>query len=101
MVGETITQRKKNGRINSGRLFLVNEVSVFQLGNDELAIQAGNVADADALGALGLAGAGVGAVTESQLIHLGEHCFSATLGLYLTLREQSKLANLCAYKQHC
>ncbi len=75
-------------------------VSVAQLGSDELAVQAGDIADAYALGTLGLAGAGVGAVTESQLIHLGEHSLGATGSLYLTLREQSKLAYLGTYKQH-
>ena len=75
--------------------------SVFQLGSDELAVEAGDIADADALGALGLAGAGVGAVTESQLIHLGEHGLGAAGSLYLTLREQSKLAYLGADEQHC
>ena len=60
-----------------GRLFLWLMESVAQLGSDELAVEAGNIADADALGALGLAGAGVGAVTESQLIHLGEHSLGA------------------------
>ena len=81
-------------------LLCLTIVSVAQLGSDELAVQAGDVADADALGALGLAGAGVGAVTESQLIHLGEHGLGTTLSLYLTLREQSKLAYLGTYKQH-
>ena len=74
--------------------------SVAQLGSDELAVQAGYIADADALGALGLAGAGVGAVTESQFIHLGEHGLGTAGCLNLTLREQSKLANLGTYKQH-
>ena len=74
--------------------------SVFQLGSDKLAVESGYIADADALGALGLAGASVGAVTESKLIHLGEHSLGATCGLYLTLREQSKLAYLGADKQH-
>ena len=75
--------------------------SVAQFGSNELAVQAGNVANADALGALGLTGAGVGAVTETKLIHLGEHGLGATGSLYLTLREQSQLANLSAYEQHC
>ena len=74
--------------------------SIAQLGSNELAVQAGDIADADALGALGLAGTGVGAVSESQLIHLGEHGLGATGSLYLTLRKQSQLANLGTYKQH-
>ena len=75
-------------------------LSVAQLGSDELAVQACDVADADALGALGLAGAGVGAVTETKLIHLGEHGLGTAGCLNLTLREQSQLANLGTYKQH-
>ena len=74
--------------------------SVAQLGSDELAVEAGDIADADALGALGLAGTGVGAVTESKLVHLGEHCLGAAGSLYLSLRKQSKLAYLGTYKQH-
>ena len=81
-------------------LLCLTIVSVAQLGSDELAVQAGDVAYADALGALGLAGAGVGAVTETKLIHLGEHSLGAAGSLNLTLREQSKLANLGTYKQH-
>ena len=91
---------KKTAGIDPAVFLLWLMESVAQLGSDELAVQAGDIADADALGALGLAGAGVGAVTESQFIHLGEHSLGAAGSLYLTLREQSKLAYLGTYKQH-
>ena len=53
------------------RVGLVGELCL-----DELAVEAGNVGDGLALGANGLAGTGVGTVTEAQFVHLGNHCLS-------------------------
>ena len=46
---------------------------VAALGAQELAVQAGDVAQLDVLGALSGTGTRVGAVTEAQLVHLGRH----------------------------
>lgn len=73
-------------------LILVGLVGKLSL--EELAVEASDVADAYALGALGLAGTGVGAVTEAELIHAGEHSLGTTCSLYLTLRKEGELAHL-------
>ena len=67
---------------------------VGQLSLEELAVEASDVADAYALGALGLAGTSVGAVTEAELIHAGEHSLGTTCSLYLTLGKEGELAHL-------
>lgn len=41
--------------------------------------------DGDALGALGLAGARVGAPSESEFVHFGYHALSADAGLWPSL----------------
>ena len=53
------------------------------------------------LRALQFAGAGVGAVTEAQLVHLCNHCLCAALGLGTTLRQQSQGTHTGCHKQHC
>ena len=73
---------------------------VAALGAQELAVQAGDVAQLDVLGALGGTGTGVGAVTESQLVHLGQHGLHAALGLGTSLGQQCELADLGAEEQH-
>ena len=73
---------------------------VFALGADELAVQAGDVAQLDVLGTLGGTGTGVGAVTETEFVHLGEHGLHAALGLGTALRQQCELAHLGAEEQH-
>ena len=67
---------------------------VCQLGLDHLAVQASDVGDSLVLRADGLAGASVGAVTEAELVHLGNHVLHTTGSLYAALWEQSQLANL-------
>ena len=67
---------------------------VGQLGFEELAVEASDVADAYALGALGLTGTGVGAVTEAKLIHTSEHSLGTACSLYLTLGKEGELAHL-------
>ena len=61
--------------------------SVFQLGADELAVQACDVAERYVLRAFCGTCAGVGAVAEAEFVHLAEHGFHATCGFYLALRE--------------
>ena len=67
---------------------------VLQLSLEVLAVEASDVADTYALGALGLAGTGVGAVTEAELIHAGEHSLGTAGSLYLTLGKEGELAHL-------
>ena len=57
---------------------------------DELAVQAGDVGDGFALRTNGLAGTGVGAVTETEFVHLGYHCLGTTGCLYATLWKESE-----------
>lgn len=71
------------------RVGLVGELCL-----DELAVEAGNVGDGLALGTNGLAGTGVGTVTEAQFVHLGNHCLGTACSLYLALRQESELAYL-------
>ncbi len=73
---------------------------VGQLCANELAVQAGNVADRDALRTFGFASASVRTVTEAQFIHLSQHSLGATSRFYLTLRQQSQLAYLGRNEQH-
>ena len=73
---------------------------VFELGLEELAVEASDVGDGDTFGALGFAGTGVGAVAETEFVHLGNHCFGAASCLDLPLREEGELANLGRDEEH-
>ena len=73
---------------------------VGQLCLDELAVQAGDVGDGFVLWAHGLAGAGVGAVTEAELVHLSHHCLSALSGLRTALRQEGELGDLAGDEEH-
>ena len=57
---------------DGGFMLLIKSSSrlVFQFSDDEVAVQAGDVADRDVLRTFSLASAGVGTVTESEFIHL-------------------------------
>ena len=74
---------------------LVGEFSL-----DHLAIQTSDIGDGLVLRADGLAGASVGAVTEAELVHLGDHVLHTTGSLYAALRKQGELANLRQYEEH-
>ena len=76
-------------------------VSVRELRLFKLAVEAGDVAQRDVLGAFGCACAGVGAVAEAKFVHLHHHGTGAAFALYLTLGKQCKLAHLGADKEHC
>lgn len=73
---------------------------VFELGLEELAVEASDVGDGDTFGALGFAGTSVGAVAETEFVHLGNHCFGTTSCLDLPLREEGELANLGRDEEH-
>ena len=89
---------KIKGRLPCGACLLVivvnNSGLVLHLSLEELAVEASDVADAYALGALGLAGTSVGAVTEAELIHAGKHSLGTAGCLYLTLGKEGELAHL-------
>ena len=81
--------------------FLYNQVQlVSQFCLDELAVQAGDVGNGLVLRADSLAGAGVGAVTEAEFVHLGNHVLHTTGSLYATLGKQGELRHLRRYEQH-
>ena len=67
---------------------------VGELGLNHLAVHAGDVGDGLILRAYSLASAGVGAITEAEFVHLGNHVLHTTGSLYTALREQGELANL-------
>ena len=68
--------------------------SVFQFSLDEIAVQVRDVDDGLVLRALSLASAGVGAVTEAQLVHLAQHGLSTAQSLGLALWQQVELCDL-------
>ena len=74
---------------------------VLEFGRQELAVQTSNVRDRDGLGALGLAGTRVGAVTESELVHLGNHGLGTACCFDAALRELRQRRYACGYEQHC
>ena len=67
---------------------------------DHLAVQAGDVGDGLVLRADCLAGASVGAVTEAEFIHLGNHVLHTTGSLNLTLGKQGELRDLRRHEEH-
>ena len=50
---------------------------------------------------LELAGAGVGTVTETEFVHLGNHSLCTPLCLRTTLRKKSKRADTGSHEEHC
>ena len=75
-------------------------VLVGELCLDHLAVEAGDVGDGLVLRADGLAGTGVGAVAEAQLVHLGNHVLHATGSLNTALGKQGELADLRRDEEH-
>ena len=81
--------------------FIINKVDlVSHLSLDHLAVQAGDVGDGLVLRTYSLTGTGVGAVTEAELVHLGNHVLHTAGSLYTALREQGELADLAGYEEH-
>ena len=76
------------------RLHYLIKLLVCEFGLDHLAVQAGDVGDGLVLRANSLASASVGAVTEAELIHLGDHVLHTTGSLYATLGKQGELRYL-------
>ena len=74
--------------------------SVGELGLDELAVEAGDIAQRDVLGTLGRTGTGIGAVAETELVHLAHHGAGTTGALHLTLGQEGKLAHLSRDEEH-
>ena len=67
---------------------------------DPLAVEAGDVLALDLLGAFGLAGVGVGAGAEAQLVHLADHLLHAVGSLHASLWQECQMADLGADKEH-
>ena len=79
--------------------FIINKVDLIShLSLDHLAVQTSDVGDGLVLRADSLASAGVGAVTEAELVHLGNHVLHTTGGLYATLGKQGELRYLRRYE---
>ena len=79
---------------------LLCRLLIGKLGLDELAVETGDVRQADVLGALGGAGAGVGAVAEAQFVHLAHHGAGAAGALHLALGQKGELAHLGRDEEH-
>ena len=73
---------------------------VLELSAEELAVEASDIGEGDGFGALGGASAGVGTVTESEFVHLGNHRFGASSCLDLTLGQECELADLGGDEEH-
>ena len=67
---------------------------------DHLAVQASDVGDGLVLRADSLAGAGVGAVAEAELVHLGNHVLHTAGSLYAALGKEGELRNLRRHEEH-
>ena len=67
---------------------------------EELTVETGDVVDGDALRTLHLAGTGVGAATEAELLHLRDHIPGPSGGLWTALRKQSEGTYPCGHEQH-
>ena len=64
-----------------------------EFGVDEFAVEAGDVAQGDVLGAFGCTCTGVGAVAEAEFVHFLNHGASTTFAFNLTLGQESELAH--------
>ena len=71
------------------------------LGCDVFAVESGDIAQRNVLGAFGGAGSCVGAVAEAEFVHLAYHGAGAALALYLALGQECELAYLGRYEEHC
>ena len=71
-----------------------------ELGVEEFAVEACDVAQRNVLGTFGGAGTGVGAVAEAEFVHLGYHGACATFAFNLALGQECELAYLGRYEEH-
>lgn len=69
-------------------------MSVCEFCLDVFAVEAGDVGDCLALRTYGLTCTGVGAVSESEFVHLCNHCLSTLCCFRTSLWEECKLAYL-------
>lgn len=67
---------------------------------DELAVHARDIGHLDVLRTLSRTCAGVGAVAEAELIHLGNHGERAAVTLHSALRKAGELTDLGRYEKH-
>ena len=77
------------------RILLFREFCV-----DKLAVEAGDVAQRNVLGAFGGACTGVGAVAETELVHFAHHSAGTAATLNLTLGQECELAHLGRHEEH-
>ena len=82
-------------------IYLLSTELVSELSLDELAVEASDVGDRLVLRTFSLTSTCVGAVTEAELLHLGNHCLSTLSSLRTSLGKKSELANLRTYEEHC
>lgn len=67
---------------------------------DENTVEPSDVGRRNLLGTNGLAGIGVGAVAETEFVHLGHHGACTALVFHLALGQQRKLRHLGSHKKH-
>ena len=73
---------------------------VLEFSTKELAVQAGDMGDSHMLRAFHLAGAGVRAGTEAELVHLGDHGLGPLGTLDLSLRKQCEGTYTGGHEKH-
>ena len=93
--------QKKSEKQNFSDKIFSEKLLLREFRLQELTVETGDVVNGDSLRAFHLAGARVGTVTETKLLHLRNHIPSPTSGFRLTLRKQSEGADPCGHKQHC
>ena len=82
----------------AGRAALFRLIREFRF--EELAVEPRDVRYGYALRALHLASAGVGTVSESEFVHLGDHGLDPSLGLGTALGEESERTHPRSHEQH-
>ena len=86
--------------VESVALYINKVRLVRNLSFNHLTVEASDVADGFVLRAHSLAGASVGAVTEAEFVHLGNHVLHTAGSLYASLWEQGELRHLRRYEEH-
>ena len=94
-IPSTISYGKTKGCLVGSPFRLIREFRF-----EELAVEPRDVRYGYALRALHLAGAGVGAVSESEFVHLGDHRLDPSLGLGTALGEESERTYPRGHEQH-
>ena len=94
-IPSTISYGKTKGCLVGSPFRLIREFRF-----EELAVEPRDVRYGYALRALHLAGAGVGAVSESEFVHLGDHRLDPSLGLGTALGEEGERTHPRGHEQH-